>query len=104
VVSIVGDLDGASGEHWYHACTAATGSDVRVDLSATTSIDDDGYSALAAARRAVGARGGTFTLQGTSGTLAQLLRTLRALREEAAGRPAHPDQHCTRAPRRSRGG
>jgi anti-anti-sigma regulatory factor len=83
-VFVVGDLDLASGDHWYDECVAG-GPGVRVDLGAATFMDCRGDAALTAARRVIEARGGTLVWRGATSEPAHVLEMVRRI--QAPDRP-----------------
>jgi anti-anti-sigma regulatory factor len=92
-VFVVGDLDLASGDHWYDECVAS-GPGVLVDLGAATFMDCRGYAALTAARRVIEARGGTLVWRGATSGPAHVLEMVRRI--QAPRRPPI-ERSCRRA-------
>lgn len=80
-VRLTGELDLATKRACYDACIGGDGDIVVIDISAVTFMDCAGYSALVAARAALGNRGAVTSVQGASGQPAYLLNLLARIND-----------------------
>lgn len=73
VVRVSGELDLATRERLFLACTARHRLSIVVDLSALTFIDCGGYGGIVAARNVIEADGRMLTMRGAQGQPGRLL-------------------------------
>lgn len=76
MVCMAGELDLATRDEAFDACSTCLGVDVVLDLSSLTFMDGSGYRAILAARRVLEGQGRTLTLRGAVGEPARLLDLL----------------------------
>jgi anti-anti-sigma factor len=85
VVALAGELDLATCEIAYDACTRDGQVDIVVDLGGITFLDCAGYGALVSARHVLEQRGGSLTLRNQTDRAARLLTLIDAAAADQHG-------------------